>query len=85
MQVEIYTKLLHFIDTTNRFRIDRLVALLPTDGRNDIQPFSNAANQFLPVADLFEAKGILLGKLGRHSAALELYVYRLRDYQKAVR
>ncbi|KAI0067184.1 hypothetical protein BV25DRAFT_1959388 [Artomyces pyxidatus] len=37
----------------------------------------------LPTDDLFEAKAILLGKLGRHDSALELYVYRLRDYDKA--
>ena len=35
--------------------------------------------------DLFEARAILLGKLGRHDSALELYVYRLRDYEKAER
>lgn len=35
--------------------------------------------------DLFEARAILLGKLGRHDSALELYVYRLRDYAKAER
>jgi hypothetical protein len=33
--------------------------------------------------DLFEARAILLGKLGRHQLALELYVYRLKDYLKA--
>ncbi|KAF8634148.1 hypothetical protein AX15_001050 [Amanita polypyramis BW_CC] len=33
--------------------------------------------------DLFEARAILLGRLGRHGQALELYVYRLRDYVKA--
>jgi hypothetical protein len=32
---------------------------------------------------LFEARAILLGKLGRHDSTLELYVYRLRDYAKA--
>jgi len=39
----------------------------------------------LPSDDLFEARAILLGKLGRHDSALELYVYRLRDYEKAER
>lgn len=39
----------------------------------------------LPSDDLFEARAILLGKLGRHDSALELYVYRLRDYAKAER
>ncbi|EIW83909.1 rab guanyl-nucleotide exchange factor [Coniophora puteana RWD-64-598 SS2] len=33
--------------------------------------------------DLYEARAILLGRMGRHGHALELYVYRLRDYPKA--
>ncbi|OCH95424.1 hypothetical protein OBBRIDRAFT_816580 [Obba rivulosa] len=37
----------------------------------------------LPSDDLYEAKAILLGRLGRHDAALEVYVYRLHDYTKA--
>ncbi|TFY80314.1 hypothetical protein EWM64_g3699 [Hericium alpestre] len=59
-----YLKLLHFIDTTNYYQVDRLFGILPTD-------------------DLYEAKAILLGRLGRHDNALELYAYRLRDYRKA--
>ncbi|EAU85277.2 rab guanyl-nucleotide exchange factor [Coprinopsis cinerea okayama7 len=37
----------------------------------------------LSPTDLYEARAILLGRLGRHDQALELYVYRLNDYLKA--
>jgi hypothetical protein len=37
----------------------------------------------LSMTDLYEARAILLGRLGRHDSALELYVYRLQDYPKA--
>ncbi|KAL5525933.1 hypothetical protein ACEPAG_7271 [Sanghuangporus baumii] len=37
----------------------------------------------LPSEDVFEARAILLGRLGRHVNALEIYVYRLADYKKA--
>ncbi|KAF9815620.1 hypothetical protein IEO21_04480 [Rhodonia placenta] len=37
----------------------------------------------LPSEDLYEAKAILLGRLGRHDNALEIYVYRLHDYLHA--
>ncbi|KAF5379787.1 hypothetical protein D9615_005708 [Tricholomella constricta] len=37
----------------------------------------------LSSTDLFEARALLLGKLGRHDQALELYVYRMHDYLKA--
>ncbi|KAF9064436.1 hypothetical protein BDP27DRAFT_1230507 [Rhodocollybia butyracea] len=61
---ESYRKLLEFISTTIRYRVDRLYGLLSSE-------------------DLYEARAILLGKLGRHDQALELYVYRLQDYLKA--
>lgn len=32
------------------------------------------------LTGLFEAKAILLGRLGRHDSALETYIYRLQDY-----
>ncbi|KAK7032798.1 rab guanyl-nucleotide exchange factor [Favolaschia claudopus] len=59
-----YANLLRFIETTDRYRIDKL--------------YSTLSNE-----DLFEARAILLGRFGRHDQALELYVYRLHDYQKA--
>ncbi|KAL0955078.1 hypothetical protein HGRIS_003995 [Hohenbuehelia grisea] len=37
----------------------------------------------LSSEDLYEARAILLGRMGRHDQALELYVYRLHDYVKA--
>ncbi|KZT39975.1 hypothetical protein SISSUDRAFT_1113449 [Sistotremastrum suecicum HHB10207 ss-3] len=33
--------------------------------------------------EMYEARAILLGRLGRHEAALDLYVHRLKDYVKA--
>jgi hypothetical protein len=33
--------------------------------------------------DLFEARAILLGRLGRHDQALEIYVYEMNDHAKA--
>ena len=32
---------------------------------------------------LFEARAILLGRLGKHEAALDIYVHRLHDYNEA--
>lgn len=37
----------------------------------------------LPSDDMFEARAILQGRLGRHVNAFETYVYRLGDYIKA--
>ncbi|KZT07657.1 uncharacterized protein LAESUDRAFT_742773 [Laetiporus sulphureus 93-53] len=64
LRQSIYSKLLHFIDTTNYYHTDRLYAILPSEGFD-------------------EAKAVLLGKLGRHDNALEIYVYRLQDFHSA--
>jgi len=37
----------------------------------------------LPSDNMFEARAVLLGRLGKHEGALEIYVYRLQDYIKA--
>lgn len=79
----MYGKLLLFVDTTIHYRVDRLLGMLPSDGTR-----LSAYNDLLSTdmhADLFETRAILLGRLGRHDSALEIYVYRLRDYDKAER
>ena len=82
---EVYAKLLRFIDTTEHYRPDRLYGLLPSDG---MFLFMNCCfypdlTIFFLHADCYEAKAILLGRLGRHDGALEIYAYRLQNFQKA--
>lgn len=62
-ELEVYSKLLRFIDTTDHYRPDRLYGSLPEN--------------------LYEARAVLLGRMGRHEHALELYVYKLKNYAKA--
>ncbi|KZP00495.1 hypothetical protein CALVIDRAFT_552763 [Calocera viscosa TUFC12733] len=61
---DAYRKLLNFIQSSDKYRPDRLLARLPQN-------------------DLYEARALLLGKLGRHEGALQIYVNRLEDYHKA--
>ncbi|THV01026.1 hypothetical protein K435DRAFT_718392 [Dendrothele bispora CBS 962.96] len=61
---EFYDKLVHFIDSTNRYRVDRLYGIISSE-------------------ELYEPRAILLGRLGRHDQALEIYVYRLHDFAEA--
>lgn len=74
-------KFLHFIDTTSHYEIERLFGLLPSDG-GQLHLLDVLTMIHLPT-DLFEAKAILLGRMGRHDSALEIYVYRLQDFLKA--
>ncbi|KAG8887443.1 Vacuolar morphogenesis protein 6 [Tulasnella sp. 332] len=69
-QEKVYRKLLDFIDTSTHYEADRVFSRLPSDDDS---------------LDLFEARAILLGRLGKHEAALEIYVNRLQDYDAAER
>jgi Vam6/Vps39-like protein vacuolar protein sorting-associated protein 39 len=72
--------LLQFINSTHYYSVDRLYGFLSSEG--DIG-LTCADFDTHVISDLFEARAILLGRLGRHEHALELYVYRLQDYLKA--
>ena len=37
----------------------------------------------LPSEDMFEVRALLLGRLGRHEGALQIYVYQLDDHATA--
>lgn len=77
----MHTKLLRFIDIDQHFGIDRLYGLLSSTGISCCPSFYTILIWLF--LDLFEARAVLLGRLGRHDQALELYVYRMHDYQKA--
>ncbi|KAH0832904.1 vacuolar sorting protein 39 domain 1-domain-containing protein [Lanmaoa asiatica] len=77
---EVYGKLLKFIDTTEHYRPDRLYGLLSEGGRGPLRALVYLNHSTL---DLYEARAILLGRMGRHEHALELYVYKLGDFAKA--
>jgi Vam6/Vps39-like protein vacuolar protein sorting-associated protein 39 len=82
LREEYHHKLLHFIDTTHHYRTERLYAIVSSEG-GDVFLILRIVLMTMLFSDLFEARAILLGRLGRHDQALELYVYRLQDYGKA--
>ena len=77
-----YNKLLQFLDRTHYYSVDRIFGLLPSDGQWFLCYIDCEALNWV-VLGLFEAKAILLGRLGRHDSALEIYVYRLHDFVAA--
>ncbi|PFH51068.1 hypothetical protein AMATHDRAFT_143451 [Amanita thiersii Skay4041] len=66
-------------DESRRENYKKLLAFIDTDNYYTIARLYS----LLASTELHEAKAILLGRLGRHDQALELYVYRLRDFSKA--
>jgi Vam6/Vps39-like protein vacuolar protein sorting-associated protein 39 len=80
----MYHKLLIFLDTTDRYDVGHFYSMVSSEG--EIPGFFHSAFIFkingTPV-DLWEARAILLGRLGRHDQALEVYAYRMQDFVKA--
>ncbi|KAG6849265.1 hypothetical protein H0H93_009921 [Arthromyces matolae] len=50
---------------------------------NDIYSVDRLYGTLSSTEDLYEARALLLGRLGRHHQALEIYVYQMQDYLKA--
>jgi Vam6/Vps39-like protein vacuolar protein sorting-associated protein 39 len=59
--------------------------MLPSDGAQFSVYAAHLGTDARSRIDLFEARAVLLGRLGRHDSALELYVYRLHDFDRAER
>jgi len=79
---ELYAKFLEFIYSDPKIQVDRLYGL--TSGSGKIPDYCCMLTLVIhTLLDLHEARAVLLGRLGRHDQALETYVYRLQDYQKA--
>ena len=51
--------------------------------RKVVQGSFGPSHNLITPLDLYEARAILLGRMGRHEHALELYVYKLGDFAKA--
>ncbi|KAH9928648.1 vacuolar sorting protein 39 domain 1-domain-containing protein [Fomitopsis serialis] len=66
-------------EEANKNAYDKLLEFIDTTDRYS----ADRLYALLPSDGFFEAKAILLGRLGRHDSALETYIYRLRDYHGA--
>ncbi|TFY59088.1 hypothetical protein EVJ58_g6005 [Rhodofomes roseus] len=66
-------------EETRRSAYEKLLQFIDTTDRYN----ADRLYALLPSDGFFEAKAILLGRLGRHDSALETYIYRLRDYHGA--
>ena len=74
-----YSKLVNFLSTSIYYRPDRIFGQLPRDGECGAFVWT-----LLTVTlGMFEVRAILLGRMGKHQAALEIYVYRLSNFAKA--
>ncbi|KAH7097488.1 hypothetical protein BKA62DRAFT_716172 [Auriculariales sp. MPI-PUGE-AT-0066] len=62
---------------------DKIYSKLLVFIRSSSQYHTDRLFAHLPNDDLFEARAILLGRINKHEAALEIYVYKLKNYIEA--
>jgi hypothetical protein len=56
------------------------------DGKHKENPGSHLSCPLIPlgfVIDLFEERAVLLSRIGQHDQALDIYVYKLKNYSMA--
>jgi len=76
---EVREKLVKFLEESDQYMPERVLAKLS----RSIYP---ASRWSLMVDELFlPEKAVVLSKMGQHKAALEIYVFKLKDYSKAER
>lgn len=75
---EVRDKLVIFLEESDQYMPERVLAKL---SRSTIllQEILTTDEQFLPE------KAVVLSKMGQHKNALEIYVFKLKDYDKAER
>lgn len=78
-RTESYGKLLKFLDTTDNYNVGRIYGILSSHGQS-IFSFTRVTYRADIFVDLYEARAILLGRLGRHDQALDILVHRLHDH-----
>jgi hypothetical protein len=76
-------RLLSFLRTSKQYSLSKAFGLIPRDGTK------RSSNPKCPQADndtdayFYEAQAVVLSNMGQHKQALEIYVFKLQDYEKA--
>ncbi|TGZ85342.1 hypothetical protein EX30DRAFT_357185 [Ascodesmis nigricans] len=79
--VRLYLNILSTSPTPDPTWHTKLIAFLTTSSQYRFERVLSWLPRDTPT--FFEPRAIVLSKLGRHKAALEIYVFRLKDYTKA--
>lgn len=74
-----------FLKSSTQYNKIRARSQLPTEGKHLFVVTCSAIwlTLFLKDPDFFECRAIVLSKMGQHRQALQIYVFQLKDYQKA--
>jgi hypothetical protein len=61
----------------------RVFKQLPPDGEFLTVPCLGLRANRSPEPEYYESRAIVLSKMGNHKQALQIYVFQVKDYQKA--
>ncbi|KAI9882587.1 MAG: Diphthamide biosynthesis protein 1 [Watsoniomyces obsoletus] len=76
-------KLLSFLKSSNQYSTGRTFNLLPKDGAFFLSCWHDSPTLIPADPNFYEARAIVLSKMGNHKQALEIYVFKLEDHAKA--
>lgn len=72
--------MLAFLMESTHYRAEKILPRLPLEGKFLLRSKTLDAKT---CPDLFEERAILLSRIGQHDQALDIYVYKLKNYSMA--
>ena len=75
-------RLISFLRSSRQYSLSKAFQLIPRDGKCPNPTQKKGAN-IVPDPDFYEAQAVVLSNMGQHKQALEIYVFKIRDYEKA--
>jgi RNA-splicing ligase RtcB len=81
---KLMERLVQFLQTSEPYGRLRAFNLIPRDGKCP-RPWTDGEERAntCPDPDFYEAQAVVLSKMEQHKQALELYVFKMKDYAKA--
>lgn len=76
-------RLLSFLKTSKQYSLSRAFGEIPLNGKFSFMTRNVSITDPYPDDKFYEAQAVLLSNMGQHKEALEIYVFKLKDYGKA--
>jgi tetratricopeptide (TPR) repeat protein len=76
-------RLIAFLKSSKQYSLSKAFGLIPRDGRFGRGFETRFFAHFIVDPYFYEAQAVVLSNMGQHKQALEIYVFKIMDYQKA--
>jgi tetratricopeptide (TPR) repeat protein len=75
-------RLISFLRSSKQYSLSKAFQMIPRDGKCP-NPLGKSEANIAPDKSFYEAQAVVLSNMGQHKQALEIYVFKIRDYEKA--